>query len=96
MGVIPVTAVGYSVVSPGSVRPRKYRRLCTAAGIDPSDSGWGFLRCLDAEGSRVTLITEDVAYMELLIAGRRTASLDELEVPVSKFSVTRSGWPDDW
>jgi hypothetical protein len=96
VAVIPVTAVGYAVVSPKSLRPRKYRSLCVAAGVSLSDAGWGILRCLDAEGSRVTLITDDVDYMKLLLAGRKSASLDELQVPVSKFPVTRSGWPDEW
>ena len=62
---IPATAVGYSIVSPTSMRPRKYRKLCAASGMDPTDRGWGFLRCLDVNGQRLTLVTEDVDYMEL-------------------------------
>jgi hypothetical protein len=93
---IPVTVVGYSIVSPTTMRPRKYRKVCTAAGMDPNDRGWGFLRCLDVHGQRLTLVTEDVDYMELLIAGRKARALDELEVSVETFPVTRHGWPDDW
>jgi hypothetical protein len=66
---LPLTTVGHSIVSPTTIRPRKYRKLCAAAGMDPTDQGWGFLRCLDVNGQRLTLMTEDVDYMELLIAG---------------------------
>ena len=62
----------------------------------PTDRGWGFLRCLDKDGQRLTLVTEDVDYMELLIAGRRAGALGDLAVPVGTFPVTRAGWPDDW
>jgi hypothetical protein len=64
--------------------------------MDPTDRGWGFLRCLDANGQRLTLVTEDVDYMELLIAARTAGALAELEVPVDTFPVTRPGWPSDW
>jgi hypothetical protein len=32
----PVTALGYSRVSPATMRPRKYRRVGTAPGLDPT------------------------------------------------------------
>jgi hypothetical protein len=63
--------------------------------MDPTDGGWGFLRCLDADGQRLTLVTEDVDYMELLIAGRKAGTLEDLDVPVRKFPMTRAGWPGD-
>lgn len=93
---ILVTAVGYSIISPTTTRPRKYRKVCTAAGLDPTDRGWGFLRCLDVNEQRITLVTEDVDYMALLIAGIKAGALAELEVPVDTFPITRHGWPDDW
>ncbi len=96
MADIPVTAVGYSIVSPKTLRPRKYRKVCNAAGMDPTERGWGFLRCLDMYGNRLTLVTEDVAYMELLIAGRKAGALEELDVPVGTFPITKAGWPGDW
>lgn len=37
MPEFPVTAVGYSIVSPKTLRPRKYRKLCAAAGTDPTE-----------------------------------------------------------
>jgi hypothetical protein len=92
---IPVTVVGYSIVSPRTMRPRKYRKVCTAVGMEPTDRGWGYLRCFDAEGQRLTLMTEDVDYMELLIAARKAGTLAELEVSVDTFPITRPGWPDD-
>ena len=51
---ISATAVGYSIVSPKTLRPRKYRKVCSAAGMDPTERGWGFLRCLDMDGKRLT------------------------------------------
>jgi hypothetical protein len=48
------------------------------------------------EGQRLTLVTEDVDYMELLIAGRKAGALEDLDVPVGTFPITRAGWPDDW
>jgi hypothetical protein len=41
-------------------------------------------------------VTEDVDYMELLIAGRKAGALGDLGVPVDTFPITRPGWPDDW
>jgi hypothetical protein len=41
-------------------------------------------------------VTEDVDYLELLIAGRKAGGLAELEVPVDTFPITKPGWPDDW
>jgi len=96
VGDIPLTAVRYSIVSPKTTRARKYRQLCTAAGITPTDWGWGFLQCLDVDGQRVTLVTDDVRYMELLIAGREAGAFGNLTVPVRAFPITREGWPDDW
>jgi hypothetical protein len=96
VGDIPVTAVRYSIVSPKTLRPRKYRKLCTAATLRPTDQGWGFLHCLDVDGQRVTLVTDDVCYMELLIAGRNAGAFGDLEVPVGTFPISRDGWPDDW
>jgi hypothetical protein len=91
---IPVTAVGYSIASPTTMRPQKYRTVCTDAGMDPTGRGWGFLRCLDVDGQRLTPVTEDVDYMGLLIAGSEALALEELEVPVDLFPIT---WrPDDW
>lgn len=93
---IPVTCVGYSIASPTTLRPRKYRRFCAAAGVNRTDRGWGFLRCLDKDGQRITLMTEDVEYMEMLIAGRKGGALEELDVSVAMFPIIRKGWPDDW
>ncbi len=93
---IPLTAVGYSIVSPKTLRPRKYRKVCSATGIDPTDQGRGFLRCLDKDGRRLTLVTEDVDYMELLIAGRKAEAFMDLDVSVGAFPITRAGWPGDW
>jgi hypothetical protein len=45
---IPKTAVGYAIVSRSTMRPRKYRKLCAAAGMNPTDWSWGYLGCLDA------------------------------------------------
>ena len=50
----------------------------------PTDRGWGFLRCLDKDGQRLTLVTEDVDYMELLIAGRRAGALGDLPCPSAR------------
>lgn len=93
---LPVTAVGYWIASPTTLRPRKYRRVCSAAGVSPTDRGWGFLRCLDKDGQRITLVTEDVDYMDLLIAGRKAGALEDLDVSVATFPIIRAGWPDDW
>lgn len=96
MADIPVTAVGYSIVSPKTLRLRRYRKLCSAAAMIPTEEGWGFLRCHDRGGQKVTLITDDVEYMELLIAGRKAGVLAELEVPFDTFPISRAGWPEDW
>ena len=96
MADIPVTAVGYSIVSPKTLRLRQYQKLCSAAGMIPTGEGWGFLRCLDRDGQRVTLITDDIECMGLLIASRKAGVLAELEVPSDTFPISRAGWPEDW
>jgi hypothetical protein len=93
---VPMTAVRYSIVSSKNLRPRKYRKVCTAARITPTDRGWGFLHCLDVNRQRVTLVTDEVGYMELLIAGRKAGAFGDLAVPVGTFPISREGWPDDW
>ena len=91
-----MTAVGYSIVSPKTLRPKKYRRVCAAAGLTPTDRGWGFLRCLDMDRQHVTLVTDDVDYMELLVLGRRAGTFGDLEVPIRAFPIIKAGWPTDW
>ena len=54
------------------------------------------LLCVDDVGQRVTRATEDVGYAEMIASRVGTTTLERLEVPASKFPVTRTGWPDDW
>jgi hypothetical protein len=81
----PVTVVGCSTVTSTNLRPRKYRKVCTAVGTSPTDRGWEFLRCLDTNGQRLTLVTEDVDYIELLIAGAKAGGPGDLDVPIGTF-----------
>lgn len=70
--------------------------MCAAAGLTPTDRGWGFLRCLDIDSQRVTLVTDDVDYMDLLMVGRKAGTLGDLEVPIRSFPIAKAGWPNDW
>ncbi len=36
------------------------------------------------DGQRLTLVTDDVDYMELFVAGRRAGALGDLDVPVDR------------
>ena len=73
-----------------------YPHACRFFGLEPTPSGYGLLLCVDDVGQRVTRATEDVGYAEMIASQVGTATLERLEVPASKFPVTRPGWPDDW
>jgi hypothetical protein len=75
--------------------PRDYRRVCLRLGSN-SHTRWGFLLCADEEGQRLALVTSDVAYVDLLVAGERAGLLEELTLPGGAFSVAAEGWPADW
>jgi hypothetical protein len=36
------------------------------------------------DGQRLTLVTDDVDYMELFVAGRKARALGDLDVPVDR------------
>ena len=73
-----------------------YSDACRVFGLEPTQSGYGLLLCLDDDGRRVTRATEDVAYAQLIASRVGTATLERLEVPATTFPVVRDGWPDDW
>ena len=74
---------------------RDYRRACLRLGLN-SHTRWGFLLCADEGGQRLTLVTSDVAYVDLLVAGERAGLLENLSLPAGAFSVALEGWPADW
>jgi hypothetical protein len=89
------TPVEYAVVTP-TTPDVDYQQLCSAAGLYPTEGGWGFLHCVNSEGQRVTRVTDDVAYLEALMEAYGSDSLKGLEIPPDKFPLTRAGWTDEW
>ena len=84
-----------SVATRKTLGLRDYRRVCLRLGLN-SHTRWGFLLCADEEGQRLTLVTSDGAYVDLLVAGERAGLLEELMLPRGAFSVAVEGWPADW
>ncbi len=89
------TPVEYAIVTPATPGV-DYRRLCAAAGLYPTEGGWGFLHCVDSDGQRVTRVTDDVGYLEVLIDANGSDALRGLEIPPEKFPLSRAGWADEW
>jgi len=73
-----------------------YEKVCGVAGLDATDGGWGVLHCIDDYGQKVTMVTEDVPYLKLLVANNGTDALKNLTIPPGKFPLMKPGWPDDW
>ncbi len=76
--------------------PWRYRRACLRAGLDPTRQGWGLVLCLDPQGKHITLVTDDVPYVEMLQVGQQAGVLEDLELPPGAFPIVRLGWPEDW
>jgi hypothetical protein len=93
---MPLTPKEHAIVSSKTLGTKQYHRFCEAAGLVPRSEGWAFLHCLNDDGQRVTAISEDVPYLELLIAENGTEVLRSLEIPAHKFPYKRAGWPDEW
>ena len=89
------TPVDYVIVTP-TTPGVDYRQVCTVADLYPSENGWGFVRCVDSEGQRVTRVTDDVPYLQALIDAIGSDVLKGLEIPPEKFPLSRAGWPGDW
>lgn len=51
---------------------------------------------LDDQGQRITLVTDDVPYLEMLQVGQRVGVLEDLELSPGPFPIARLGWPEDW
>jgi len=90
-----VKPVEYSVATPETLGD-SYERFCDIAGLDATDGGWGFLHCVNDDGQRVTSVTNDVPYLQLILAANGTDALSGLAIPWDKFPFARDGWPDDW
>jgi hypothetical protein len=90
-----VKAVEYSILTRDELGT-DYEYVCAVFQLDPTEEGWGFLHCMTDDERRVTAVTDDVAYLEMLIAANGTSALANLEIPEGKFPYEREGWPDEW
>lgn len=72
-----------------------YGIVCEVAGLPMTERGYGCLHCVDAEGLRWTMLTEDVAYVDLL-ASAAGELIRGMPIPDGKFTRRRAGWPDEW
>lgn len=52
----------------------------------------GLMVCVDDDGRRWTLVTEDTAYLARLA----TRSDTETHVEQANFKLSAPGWPEDW
>ncbi len=73
-----------------------YERVCEVAGLDPTEDGWGLLHCVADDGTHITAVTDDPAYLLRLLEASGRSTLDGLEIPTSKVAMERRGWPDEW
>jgi hypothetical protein len=72
-----------------------YDYFCAVSGLEPTAGGWGFLHCVRDDGTRMTAVTDDVDYLQML---KSTSGplLAGMEIPEGKFPRAREGWPDEW
>jgi hypothetical protein len=73
-----------------------YVPLCRLIGLEPTDTGWGLVHCVTEQGERLTRVTDDVPYLELMTEGNWFEFRGGLELPSYKFPKQRAGWPDEW
>lgn len=71
------------------------RELCAGIGLPWKPGGYGLLFCVDDNGGRVTAVTDDVEYLDLLSESPQSIRAG-LDVAAEKFTMTRPGWPDEW
>lgn len=71
-----------------------YPAACAALGLTARDDGWALLLAEDDDGKRVSLLTTDVAYAEMLQAAP-AETLSGLTVPTEVFPLVRPGWPGE-
>lgn len=92
----PLTAREYAFLTPEALGDEAaYRKVCSAAAVDPIPAGYGLVYTEDRDGRRWTLFTEDVTFAHMY-ADAEAEALAGLEVPAEKFPIARPGWPDDW
>jgi len=90
-----VKPVEYSIATRDTLGDN-YEYFCVVADLVATEGGWGFLHCVNDDGQRSTAVTNDVPYLELLVAANGIKSLSGLEIPEDKFPIARYGWPDEW
>lgn len=73
----------------------KYAPFCALLGLAPTDTGYGLIMVEDENGEHWTCITDDIAYMEMLVEGNKS-SVGLPEIPPDRFPIKRRGWPDEW
>ena len=80
-----------------SLTPREYATMppdiAVKVGLELRE--YAALFCVDSFGNHVTIIGEDVDYLEMLKAAPH-AVLSNLDIPHGKFPLSRAGWPDEW
>jgi hypothetical protein len=86
----------YAELSPAAFGEGTYRRFCREQGLEPVDGGYGMLFCEDEAGERVTVLTSDIEYHRMLVAGSDVGVLGGLEVSAEVYTLRRDGWPDEW
>lgn len=74
-----------------------YQLFCRIADLEPIDGGWAFLHCVDETGKRITAVTSDISYQQMLVTAAATPdALASLEIPATKYPMKCDGWPDEW
>ncbi|MQY04133.1 hypothetical protein [Actinomadura macrotermitis] len=87
-------AAEVSVESIGSVHG--YETWCAAAGLKPDEGPYGLVLGTTEHGDRVTLLTDDVNYMAMVLQAVAASQITEgIELASERF-VVRDGWPCDW
>ena len=65
-------------------------------GVGPTARGWGLLGCLDADGMRLTLMTDDPEYMNLIVEAHDSGvDVNGIDAMEAKFPHVCLGWPED-
>jgi hypothetical protein len=92
-----MVTVEYAFATPADLGgDTAYQQFCDRAGLPDIPGGWGLLMCeKDDDGEHRTLLTTDVDYLRLIVAGGSSA-LGLGVIQPEKFPISRLGWPDEW
>lgn len=92
------TVASVAFLTPGE-HGHTYPIMCRQWGLDPIPGGWGLAMIQAPDGTRHTLFTSNVGYLQLLQTGVNAGVITDAEpepIRHDLFEYRKGGWPTDW